>query len=147
MGTEGIKVRVIGDPADPIFVSLRAFLTTLGHLAPDLVLDAQGHAGSSSPRREARCVTVYVMENMARRDYMFGGDSSARKEKFDNRFSLFIWSGFKEKSGVIPFTDDVIGQRLMRYLVLVTGQSEHGTYPHRNAEAGFVLILSGLLCR
>ena len=122
MGKEGIKVRVIGDPADPIYISLRAFLTTLGHLAPDLVTDAQGNAGSSSPKREARCVTVYVMENMARRDVMFGGDASVRKEKFDNRFSLFIWSGYKEKSGVIPFTDDVIGQRLMRYLVLVTGR-------------------------
>lgn len=123
-------MRIIGDAADPIYISLRAFLTTIGHLAPDLITDAQGNVHASSAKREARCVTVYVMENMARRDLMFGSDSSSssspssspRKDKFDNRFSLFIWSGFREKSGVIPFTDDAIGQRLMRYLVLVTGQ-------------------------
>lgn len=137
MGKDGIKVRVIGHPDDPIYVALRAFLTKLGHLAPDLPADAAAmEAGSSTPlspggshslpRREPRCVTVFIMENLARRDEMFGSSSRA-KSAFDNRFSLFIWSGSQEaKKNMNPFTDDEIGQRLMRYLVLVVDWEKHG---------------------
>ena len=137
MGKDGIKVRVIGHPEDPIYIALRAFLTKLGHLAPDLSADAAAmEAGSSTPlspggshtlpRREPRCVTVFIMENLARRDEMFGS-SSKSKSSFDNRFSLFIWSGSQEsKKGLNPFTDDEIGQRLMRYLVLVVDWEKHG---------------------
>jgi hypothetical protein len=124
MGSSGIKVRIIGHTDDPIYRALRQFLTTLGHLAPDLITDAQGETHTAHGRREPRCVTVYIMENMARRDAMFGPGSSSRKT-FDNRFSLFIWSGFQEPTGVVPFTEDEIGQRLMRYLVLVCDWEKH----------------------
>ena len=124
MGNEGIKVRIIGNENDPIYVALRQFLTTLGHLAPDQVLDSQGNVVTVDGRPEPRCVTVYVMESLARRDQLFGPNSIGKK-LFDNRFSLFIWSGWKEP-GIIPFTDDEIGQRLMRYLVLVVDWEKHG---------------------
>src|SRR4051812_40311235 len=110
MGKDGIKVRVIGDPTDPIYIALRQFLTTIGHLAPDLITDSQGNPHMPGGRREPRCVTVFIMENLARRDAMFGPGANAKKA-FDNRFSLFIWSGSKETPGIIPFTDDDIGQR------------------------------------
>lgn len=112
MGKDGIKVRVLGSPNDPIYTALRAFLNTIGHLADDV-----SSAGS------ARCVTVHVMESIAARDALFGPQAVSA---IDNRFGLFIWSGSAEKPGTMPFTDDPIGQKLMRYLVLVCDWEKHG---------------------
>ena len=134
---------------DPIYVALRKFLADLGHLAPDLpnggdvsaaasssnllagVHSAHGSVSGnatpsgSSSSRQPRAVTVYVMESIARRNELFGANMR-KKGQFDNRFSLFVWSGAKEAPGVIPFTDDEIGQRLMRFLVLVANWEKHG---------------------
>jgi hypothetical protein len=121
MGKDGIRVRVVGSVADPIYVALRGFLRQLGHLAPDVDPQAQMQQ-RGGPRREPRCVTVYVIESFARRDEMFGSGRTS----LDNRFSLFLWSGSGEKAGAMPFTDDAIGQRLMRYLVLVADWEKHG---------------------
>jgi hypothetical protein len=75
-------------------------------------------------KRVARCVTVHVIDSLAHRDELFGPRNDA--SVFDNRFSLFIWSGFSEAKGTMPFTDDAIGQRLMRYLVVVAAWEKHG---------------------
>jgi len=128
MGKDGIRVRVVGSVADPIYCALRSFLRQLGHLAPDLV-DPAGDpqraldASLSPPhRREPRCVTVHIIDSFARRDAMFGSGRAS----LDNRFSLFVWSGSAEKPGAMPFTDDDVGQRLMRYLVLVADWEKYG---------------------
>jgi hypothetical protein len=129
MGNYGIKVRVTGVEEDPVYVAVKEFLKKLGHLASD---DDRGdHHFSGAPavvngvivpkQRSSRCVTVHIMESLARRDGLFGPGT-----RTDNRFSLFIWSGFREKPGTLPFTEDDIGQRMMRYLVLVTDWEKHG---------------------
>jgi len=168
MGKDGIKVRVVGHPSDPIYVALKSFLMAIGHLAADLpprgsailthkaentgqlsplsamspsssrqqsvVAGAGGAAGGRQTRREPRCVTVHIIESLARRDELFGpkskraGSSAADGggvSSGDNRFSLYLWSGSQEKAGVIPFTDDETGQRMMRYLVLVADWEKH----------------------
>ena len=56
-------------------------------------------------------ITVYVMRTFAQRDALFGSDNFP----FDPRTSLFVWS---DPNGD-PFTKDHIGERLMRFLVLV----------------------------
>jgi len=130
MGKDGIKVRVCGSPDDPICATLRTFLATIGHLAPDVDDAAAGRTGSveaadgrrgSQPGR-SRCVTVHVMESLRARDLLFGPGAA----QLDNRFSLFIWSGSAEAPGTLPFTDDATGQKLMRYLTLVADWEKHG---------------------
>jgi len=139
MGKDGIKVRVMGSNTDPIYNALRAFLHTIDHLAPDddggltsvrasvenggATHAAATAASSSSRGSSSRCVTVHVMESLAARDALFG--PSAAAASIDNRFSLFIWSGSAEAPNTLPFTDDAVGQRLMRYLVLVSDWEKH----------------------
>jgi hypothetical protein len=137
MGKDGIKVRVMGSSTDPIYNALRDFLHTIDHLAPDddgltsaraSVENGGTHAAataasSSRGSSSSRCVTVHVMESLAARDALFG--PSAAAASIDNRFSLFIWSGSAEAPNTLPFTDDAVGQRLMRYLVLVSDWEKH----------------------
>jgi len=56
-------------------------------------------------------VKVYVMRTLAQRDALFGSENFP----FDPRSSLFVWSHPTSD----PFSKDEIGERLMRFLVLV----------------------------
>lgn len=116
MGSGGVKVRIFGADNDPIYSALRNFLAACGHLADER---RQSQLNNTS----IRTVNVFIMDSLKTRDELFGRE---RKSTFDNRFSLFIWSGCNEKERIIPFTDDEIGQRLMRYLVLVVDWEKHG---------------------
>ena len=131
----GVKINVNGLDTDPIVVNLNRFLTTIGHNARDAADDATTSVGSVSVKKKkmsvltafdetpvqrrrsqglaagfSQSVTVYVMRDFIQRDALFGKDEFP----FDPRTSLFVWSGLGD-----PFTKDEIGERLMRFLVLV----------------------------
>lgn len=129
---QGVKVRLrTGDVQDPVYLGLRDFLTDIGHLydesngsatTPTAASDAtsssstspsSSSSSSSSSQFPLQNISVYVINSLSFRDELFGG---AGPLKFDKN-ALFVWSAMDEKQ--LPFTQDVAGQRMMRYLVLV----------------------------
>jgi hypothetical protein len=142
----GVRISIDGDPDDPVVQALNKFLTNIGHnaaqeqqqcapppaaaasaaVAPEqngtrggelskgqLLSPSCGslHAGISLAAGFNASVKVFVMRTIAQRDALFGSEQFP----FDPRSSLFVWSHPHSD----PFTKDEIGERLMRFLVLV----------------------------
>lgn len=133
----GVKITIHGHDSDPIVINLNNFLTDIGHNAKQKRSITEGDelpptrqksrlASPDAPRQRhkvdlaegfSHSVTVYVMRDFVQRDALFGKDDFP----FDPRTSLFIWS---DPTGD-PFTKDEIGERLMRFLVLVAAWDKH----------------------
>jgi hypothetical protein len=133
----GVKINIEGYDSDPIVRELNAFLTSIGHNYKDFSEDQQKHnnialrisnkiSSSAALNQDAHliknidtsknffsCITVYVMNDFKQRDALFGSENLP----FDSRSTLFVWSNPNND----PFTKDEIGERLMRFLVLVAG--------------------------
>jgi hypothetical protein len=59
---------------------------------------------------ETHVVQVHVMSTMQHRNALFGSDELP----FDEDSTVFVWSGRGD-----PFTKDEIGERMIRFLILV----------------------------
>ena len=139
----GVKITIVGHDSDPIVANLNKFLTIIDHNAKKHATTATGHglsggqaeaaerdrlkslrklndsmAADDAPKQKevslaagfSQSITIYVMNDFTQRDALFGKDDFP----FDPRTSLFVWSASGD-----PFTKDEIGERLMRFLVLV----------------------------
>jgi hypothetical protein len=137
----GVKITIVGHDTDPIVANLNKFLTIIDHNAKKQKNTQNGLTGGQAEAAErdrlkslrklndsmaaddapkqkevslaagfSQSITIYVMNDFAQRDALFGKDDFP----FDPRTSLFVWSATGD-----PFTKDEIGERLMRFLVLV----------------------------
>jgi hypothetical protein len=137
----GVKITIVGHDSDPIVANLNKFLTIIDHNARKHKTTAHGLTGGQAEAAErdrlkslrklndsmaaddapkqkevslaagfSQSITIYVMNDFAQRDALFSNDDFP----FDPRTSLFVWSASGD-----PFTKDEIGERLMRFLVLV----------------------------
>jgi len=116
----GVKVVVDGVEDDEIVMALKIFLKLTGHLHESHLNEEEKAKLNARPKFNRggtltkapiqpfeTYVTVHVMKSLEHRDRLFAQDP-------DGEFVVYVWSGEGD-----PFTKDEIGQRLMRYLVLV----------------------------
>jgi len=105
----GVRVVVRGKFTDPICATLRNFIKSIGH-EPDPKMGVD--PDEVDVRLIKNHINVIVIDSIKSRDEWFSGDAGAVQKVMEN--SIVIYSGDDN-----PFTNDPLGQKLMKYLVLV----------------------------